>query len=160
MEQEFTALVKENNSLMHKVCNTYAASLDRDDLVQEILSRAWNSYANFKKASKFSTWFYKVCRNVCIDHIRKEKSKPVIVPITTDIAEGIAYKTDLLEKIKQGLRYETVINNLPIDEQQVIFMYMDGISFKEMQQITGITENALRVRVNRIRKRLILRYGK
>jgi RNA polymerase sigma-70 factor (ECF subfamily) len=160
MEKDFVALVKENNNLMHDVCNTYAALLARDDLVQEILLRAWSSYSRFKWNSKFSTWFYAICRNVCIDNVRRQKSKPLIVPITTDIAESIAYKTDLFEKIKQGLRYETVINNLPPDEQQIIFMYMDGLTFKEMQAITGIDENTLRVRVNRIKKRLILRYGK
>lgn len=160
MQQEFTQLVNENKNLIHHVCQTYAATLDREELVQEILLRAWTNFKNFQQNSKFTTWFYAVCRNTCIDQLRRNKSKPVIVPITNDIAECITYKTDIYEKIKQGMRYETVINNLPPDEQQIIFMYLDGISFKEIQNQTGIDECALRVRVSRIKKRLILRYGR
>lgn len=160
MQDNFTQLVNENKGIMHHVCNTYAATLDREELVQEILLGAWNSFANFKQQSKFTTWFYAVCRNICVDQLRRKMAQPVIVPITNDIAEGIAYKSDIYEKIKQGLRYETVINNLHPEEQQIIFMYLDGLSFKEIQNQTGIDEGTLRVRVSRIKKRLMLRYGK
>lgn len=160
MEKDFLQQIDDHKKLMHHVCNTYAASLDRDDLTQEILLNSWRSYSNWQKQSKFSTWFYVICRNVCINFMRKKASEPVIIPLTNDIAEGIAHKTDLYEKIKQGLRYETVINNLPVEEQLILFMYMDGISFKEIMSQTGIDENVLRVRINRIKKRLILRYGK
>lgn len=160
MEKEFISLVNENRAIMYKVCNVYAAKLSSEDLVQDILLRAWKNFKTFKKNSKFSTWFYAICRNTCIDYVRRKKAQPLIVPITNDIAEGIAYKSDIYEKIKQGMRYETVINNLPPEEQQIVFMYLDGLSFKEIESQTGINANTLTVRINRIKKRLILRYGK
>jgi RNA polymerase sigma factor (sigma-70 family) len=161
MENEFIALVNQNRGMMYHARNTYAASInEEDDLIQDMLFGAWKNFNTFKKSSKFSTWFYAICRNICIDRVRKKKSEPVIVPITNDIAEGIAYKSDLYEKIKQGIRYETVINNLPADEQQIVFMYLDGLSFKEIEAQTGIDGNTLRTRISRIKKRLMLRYGK
>lgn len=160
MQKEFTDLVTKNKKVIYHACKVYAAELNNEDLVQDILLRAWISFKTFNNSSKPTTWLYAVCRNTCIDYIRKKRSQPTMVPITNDIAEGIAHKTDLEEKIKQGLRYETVIDNLPPEERDIIFMYMDGLSFKEIKDQTGISEGVLRVRINRIKKRLILRYGK
>jgi len=160
MQKEFLALVNQNKNMMYHALKTYGASLNEDDLIQDILLGAWQNFKTFKNNSKFSTWFYAVCRNICIDRTRRKKAQPLIVPITNDIAESIAYKTDIYEKIKQGMRYEAVIGNLPIEEQQIVFMYLDGLSFKEIEAQTGIDGNTLRTRISRIKKRLMLRYGK
>ncbi|HHH30268.1 MAG TPA: sigma-70 family RNA polymerase sigma factor, partial [Polyangiaceae bacterium] len=46
---------------------------DADDAVQETFVRAWRAIARFDGRSKLSTWLYRVCVNVCLNHIRKRK---------------------------------------------------------------------------------------
>jgi len=46
---------------------------DADDAVQETFMRAWRAIARFDGRSQLSTWLYRVCVNVCLNHIRKRK---------------------------------------------------------------------------------------
>jgi len=46
-----------------------------EDAVQDVFLRMVASRQSFEKRSKFTTWLYTIARNLCIDHLRKQKHR-------------------------------------------------------------------------------------
>ena len=50
------------------------------DLYQEAFLKVYRSLARFRFESTFSTWLYRVVMNVCLDHLRRQKSRSEVQP--------------------------------------------------------------------------------
>ena len=48
-------------------------SEDARDLSQEAFIRLWEAAGSFRGRSRFSTWFYRLLVNLCLDHRRKHR---------------------------------------------------------------------------------------
>lgn len=161
-EKEFIENLNESKGIVYRVCNTYCNSYSREDLVQEIILEAFKSINNFKNNCKFSTWLYTIAKNVCISNLRKEKKKPRIEGLD-DYAEVLAESNnapELVKQLREAMRYNTVLDTIDEAYQSVFEMHLHGISYNEISQQTGISENLLRQYIHRIKQRLYLRYGK
>jgi RNA polymerase sigma-70 factor, ECF subfamily len=45
------------------------------DLYQEAFLKVYRSLGHFRSDCRFSTWLYRVVMNVCLDHLRRQKSR-------------------------------------------------------------------------------------
>jgi len=45
------------------------------DLYQEAFLKVYRSIGQFRREAKFSTWLYRVVMNVCLDHLRRQKTR-------------------------------------------------------------------------------------
>lgn len=52
-----------------------ASHADVEDLVQEVFVRVYRKIHTYKSQSSFSTWLYRVTRNVAISHVRKHAKR-------------------------------------------------------------------------------------
>jgi RNA polymerase sigma-70 factor (ECF subfamily) len=48
---------------------------EAQDLYQEAFLKVYRSLGRFRFDSRFSTWLYRVVMNVCLDHLRRQKSR-------------------------------------------------------------------------------------
>jgi RNA polymerase sigma factor (sigma-70 family) len=77
LEKEFLHIIRENQGIIHKVCNMYCdAEEDRNDLFQEIVAQLWKSFPTFRNESKVTTWMYRVGLNTAITSFKKNKRRP------------------------------------------------------------------------------------
>ncbi|MGI6778698.1 MAG: RNA polymerase sigma factor [Acetivibrionales bacterium] len=51
---------------------------DAADLAQEVFIKVYRYIKNFKEESSFSTWIFRITKNVCLDELRKRKNKHII----------------------------------------------------------------------------------
>jgi RNA polymerase sigma-70 factor, ECF subfamily len=151
-EKQFEKHIRENELLIHKVCRMYAyTTADREDLFQEVVIQLWNAYPNFKGESKFSTWLYKVALNTAITGLRKKKDfiesrEPAQLPEQTSEENG--------GRQEELRRLYNAIEQLNQVEKAIVMLYMEDKSYEEMEEILGMTQGNLRVKMNRIRDRL------
>lgn len=152
VEKQFEQRIKEHQLLIHKVCSLYAwEKSDRQDLFQDIVIQLWKAYPKFKGESKFSTWLYRVALNTAITGLRKQKDfidsyEPAALPQYEDEAG----KTEE-EQLKMLYQAIARLNEV---ERAVIMLYMEERSYEEMEEILGITQGNLRVKMNRIKEKL------
>lgn len=151
-EQQFIALLNENQKIVHKVCNLYMDSAsDREDLFQEITLQAWKAYGNFKGNSKFSTWLYRVALNTAITFFRKEKRMPQIY--SSDILpEQLPEAYNPVEEQVQAM-YKAIGELSKIDKA-VVMLYLEDYSYHDVGEMLGISANNVAVKMNRIKSRL------
>ena len=154
MEKEFLKIVQKNQGIIHKVCNIYCDfEEDRNDLFQEIVAQLWKSFPSFRKESKFSTWMYRVALNTAITSFKKKKRRPDQSSLSYDnfqIADE-KYDTKTEENIKQLHR---AVSQLTGVEKSIVLLYLENKKYEEIAEITGITQNYVRVKMNRIKKKL------
>lgn len=156
MEKEFLQIITENQGIIHKVCSIYCdLEEDRRDLFQEILVQLWKSYPSFRYESKFSTWMYRVALNTAITSFKKDKRKPDKTGLSFEnlqLAEEM-YDSGAEEQIKM---LNKAVAQLTGIEKSIILLFLEDKKYEEIAEITGITQNYVRVKMNRIKKKLKL----
>ncbi len=154
MEKEFLQIIQKNQGIIHKVCNLYCDSQeDRNDLFQEIVAQLWKSFPSFRKESKVSTWMYRVALNTAITSFKKSKRRPDQNSLTYENfqLEDEGYDTETEENIKM---LHAAVSQLTGVEKSIILLYLENRKYEEIAEITGITQNYVRVKMNRIKKKL------
>lgn len=154
MEQKFLQIIKKNQGIIHKVCSIYCDfNEDHNDLFQEIVTQLWKSFPNFRNESKVSTWMYRVALNTAITSFKKEKRRPDQARLTYEnfqvTDENYDSQTD--EDIKH---LHKAVSRLSGIEKSIILLYLENKEYEEIAEITGITQNYVRVKMNRIKKKL------
>jgi len=153
-QEEFVKLVQEHRSLLYKVCRVYCfTEADRQDLFQEMVIQLWRSYPTFRGESKFSTWLYRIALNTAISDLRKQNRRPSTTS-TDDIPPSLPDLTWPGEEEEQLQQLYTAINKLSDVEKALVMLYLEDRSYEEMEEIMGINQNNLRVKMNRIREKL------
>lgn len=156
-ETEFLQLLSANQGIIGKVCNIYCNQReDYEDLFQEITYQAWKGFSSFRGESKFSTWLYRIALNTAISSFRKKRPKIDLVPALPDTI--IDYTNETNDK-KQHLLW--AIKQLNEGERAIIALYLEEMSYQEIAEVIGMTENNVGVKINRIKNKLhqILNHG-
>jgi len=154
LEKEFLQIIQKNQGIIHKVCNIYCDTEDdRNDLFQEIVVQLWRSYPTFRNESKVSTWMYRVALNTAITSFKKSKRRPDQNRLTYENfqIEDEAYDTETEERIRS---LHKAVNHLTGIEKSIVLLYLENKKYEEIAEITGITQNYVRVKMNRIKKKL------
>lgn len=156
--KEFSEQISAHVGILHKICRSYKRDPDdRDDLFQEIVFNAWKSYPKFEGRSKFSTWLYRVALNTALYQNRKDRffdRKVELELIQHHVAVEVKEdNTDLLWM---------AINKLDELEKSIVVLYLEELPYKEISEITGLSENNVAVKLNRIKskmKKILEDYG-
>lgn len=154
LEKEFIERITQSQGIIHKVCGIYCKDEEhRKDLFQEVLIQLWKSYPSFRGDSKFSTWMYRVGLNVAIQDFKKSKRKPQEVLLSSDFQNipNIPKDDSFYEDMKLLYRAIDGLNKI---EKAIVMLYLEDKNNEEIAEITGITQNYVRVKMNRIKLKL------
>ncbi len=154
----FQRWLEDHRGIIVKVTRSFTSTpADGADLQQELLLKLWLSLPAFAGQSKPSTWIYRVCLNTALTWrrgtTRREKRiEPGVdlASVPTDAASPAdrAGDRELLEKLFAA------IHALPVSERALILLSLDGLAYREIADITGLTDNHVGVALTRARKRL------
>lgn len=154
-ERQFEKDIRQNELLIYKVCRIYAyTDEDRKDLFQEIVIQLWRAYPKFRGQSSFSTWLYRVAINTAISGLRKQKSgfitsyEPAALPVNASDENYAAVEEEQLRLLYKAIEQLTQI------EKAIVMLYMEDRSYDEMEDILGINQGTIRVKMNRIKQKL------
>ena len=154
MEREFLQIIKENQGIIHKVCNIYCDDQeDRNDLFQEIVAQLWKSFPTFRKESKFSTWMYRVALNTAITTFKRSKRRPDQSRLTYEnfLVKEDNYDAETDDEIKNLHRAVAQLSGI---EKSIVLLFLENKKNEEIADIVGVTQNYVRVKMNRIKKKL------
>jgi RNA polymerase sigma-70 factor (ECF subfamily) len=153
-EKRFINLINEHQGLIHKVCIMYENDQDaRNDLFQEIVLQLWKSFSTFRGEAKITTWMYRIALNTAISgyrkqtrHLKTEDLREMHFNIS-ELSSGDD-REEAIQKLQWAIRQLSEI------ERAMIMMALEEVPYDEIAETIGITQNNVRVRMNRIRERL------
>lgn len=124
----------------------------RNDLFQEIVLQLWRSFPTFRGEAKITTWMYRIALNTAISGLRKQGRSIKTEDIREKHFNFSDDNDDTLEENYQKLQW--AIRQLTEIERAMIMMALDEIPYDEIAETIGITQNNVRVRMNRIREKI------
>jgi RNA polymerase sigma-70 factor, ECF subfamily len=153
-EKKFITLINEHQGLIHKICFMYEQDQDcRNDLFQEIVLQLWKSFPTFRGEAKITTWMYRIALNTAISGYRKQK-RHIKTENLQDLHFNISENFSGAEMEEDFQRLQSAIRHLSEIERAMIMMALEEVPYDEIAQTIGITQNNVRVRMNRIREKL------
>jgi len=107
-------------------------SQDALDLSQESFIKAFRNIKRFDPERPFFPWFYKLLKNICLDHI-KRKSRAQEIPLD----EIRVFKEEREDKEMKEILWKG-IESLPFEQREVIILrYFQQLSYQEIAEITA-----------------------
>jgi RNA polymerase sigma-70 factor (ECF subfamily) len=157
-EATFRRWLDEHIGLILKVVRGCTASPpDQDDLFQEVLVNVWSSIRAFRGEAKETTWIYRVAFNTAMAWRRVERRRRVGQETFLKFDVSPRVQPSHLDSLPEQEIVEqlyTAIRQLPKVDASLALMHLDGLSYQEMAEVLGISENYIGVKLNRIRKQL------
>lgn len=158
-EQEaiFRRWFDQHLGLMLKVVRGCAAPQDQDDLFQDVLVQVWSSIPAFRGEAQETTWIYRVAFNTALAwrRVQRRRRDGHARYLEFDASPGSQPShADLPREQEIVERLYAAIRQLPKVDASLALMHLDGLSYQEMAEVIGISENYIGVKLNRIRKQL------
>jgi RNA polymerase sigma-70 factor (ECF subfamily) len=151
-QAEFLELVEQHKGIIVKICSIYTRlPEEREDLFQEIIVQLWRAWPSFKGLSKFSTWLYRIALNTSISGLRKKKTDLIYMD-SMQMPERV-YEDDQTRKEQRSVLYQA-IHSLPEIDRAVVMLFLEEKSYEEMEDILGISQGTLRVKMARAKEKL------
>ncbi|GAB2485180.1 RNA polymerase sigma factor [Algoriphagus taiwanensis] len=154
-EAQFESLYLDHKDKIYRLCLGFVREKElANDLFQEILIKIWRHLESFKGESEISTWIYRIAYNTALTHTAKEKKKAIQqtdFPENLDLAEPESYTQ---EKENQLHALYKAISSLPELDRIIATLLLEGTPYKSIAEISGISENYVAVKVNRIKTAL------
>jgi len=153
VQDEFLSILNENRGIIRKVCHLYGRDeAGKEDLYQEIVIQLWKSYSSFRGESKFSTWMYRIALNTAISDLRKQ-TRRVQLQFPEFVPRDLADENDKIKEEQLKQMY-AAIQQLSEVEKAVVMLYLEDKTYEEMEEVLGISNGNLRVKMNRIKDKL------
>lgn len=158
--QHFADLVKRYQNFVFTITLRYTDSReDAEEISQDIFVKAYKSLADFRGASKFSTWLYTIVTTTCITFLRKKKlqthslDNEKVFEVADSVDSGMR-ANQVEQKSRTNMVNEAIKMLNPDDAKMITLFYKGEQSLDEISQILGIEPNAAKVRLHRARQRL------
>lgn len=131
------------------------SKIEPEDILQEVFLKAWKNLPRFQGEASLYTWLFSIARNLCIDELRKQKSRKKISPIPVEDFELEADRFSNEDEREEILLLRKAIAELPEMLRSVVIMKsIDGMTYPEISQINGVNVQTLKNRMFRARKLL------
>lgn len=153
LEASFEELIDSNKEKIYRICKVYAMRPhEPQDLFQEIVFQAWKSFPKFRGQSSVSTWIYRIALNVALG--QKGKSSREKENLTQ--LNSIQFYEEEVEDIQgEKLRaMHSCISQLGDVDKTLIVLFLEGLAYKEIGEVTGLNENHVAVKMKRARTKL------
>jgi len=137
---------------MRRIAGVYAGDDgEEDDLYQEILVQVWRSLPTFRGNASAGTWLYRVALNTALTWRRKATKRfswrTAGGPLTDEVPA-----TSQDSQRSQAAILADFLSTLGGPDRSVLLLYMEGLSYQEIADVTGLSVGAVGVRLHRMKQ--------
>lgn len=132
---------------------------DAEEVAQDVFIKAYKYLADFRGASKFTTWLYTIVNNTCISFLRKKKlevhslDNERVFETADNMDSGMqANQVEQKSRVQMVNRAISLLN--PDDAGILTLFYKGEQSLEEIAQVLKVETNTAKVRLHRARTRL------
>jgi RNA polymerase sigma-70 factor, ECF subfamily len=126
---------------------------DAQDLTSEVFLKTWQYIIDGNKVNNLNALFYRIARNLVIDHYRKATAKNELSIERDDLEQKQVLLVDEVEKIETKIRMENIADKLKDlkDEYRevIILRFVEGLSIGEIAQVSDKKKGAVRITLYR-----------
>jgi len=140
---------------------------DAEDVMQDALIRTYRHVGTIKDPGAFRTWLFRTVRNACLMKRRRRVDEPapaqmesLSVPpdrspgdaVVQDVAAAGKGPEELALNSWLGVRLRKALAQLPGSYRMIVLLReMEGLSTREVAEVTGMSEDNVKTRLHRAR---------
>jgi RNA polymerase sigma-70 factor, ECF subfamily len=155
-EAAFAELARRYQRRVFAICvRVLGSPQDAEDATQETFVKLARHAGSFRGESKVSTWLYRVARNVCTDHVRRDARRPATPTAAVADLDEAPTTQDASAAVETGETLRTALNVLDERSRQLLLLVaVDGLSYVDAAAVLDLPVGTVKSRVSRARVRL------
>ena len=155
LEARLQRLLSANQAALRRMVASYVRSLeDQKDLQQEIALAVWRSLPGFRGDCSEKTFLLRIAHNRCLTFLQSQKSSVSLEADRMDPQDRQPDAEDraLREEEKDGLLQ--AVRALPLIYREIVLLALEGLDYREISEVVGISESNVGARLSRARQQL------
>jgi RNA polymerase sigma-70 factor (ECF subfamily) len=146
-EARFAGVAQEYGARLYTVAFRLLGNrTDAEDAVQRALLKCFAARDTYSTQWAISTWLYRALTNVCIDELRRRRSRVVAMQASAEIGPRQAGAGTAGERVD----VERALQQVPHEARVLLALhYVDGLSFGELARVRGISINTVKSQLAR-----------
>jgi RNA polymerase sigma-70 factor (ECF subfamily) len=143
----FDELMRRHERPIYYLAMRYLRDHDEaSDIMQRTFIKAFEKLAEFRQRSLFRTWLYRIAINLCKNRLRDLQRWKKVDPEEEVTLETPATAEHALDAEQRQALLEQAVEKLPKKQRQTLELRVFGnLSFREVAEVMGSTENAAKV---------------
>ena len=166
----FDRLVLKYQDRIFNLCFRMLGDYDEAcDSAQETFIKVYRNIHAFKFKSAFSTWLYRIAINTCKNNISslsyrmRKKSVRLDAPAKNmdddngpiEVRDDSSNPANIYEKKERDVIIQKAIESLPAKQRMLVVLRdIEGKSYEEIVEITGLKEGTVKSKLSRARQGL------
>jgi RNA polymerase sigma-70 factor (ECF subfamily) len=138
---------------------------EAEDIAQEVFVRVYFSLGTLREPGQFEPWLYRIAKNAAMDYLRRRRRLRF-----SDLSEEQVFAAERAEAMRDSVaerdreRMRELAHELldllgPEDRSLLVMKEIEGLSVKQLCDVFGASENTIKVRLFRARKRVLGRWS-
>ncbi|MBA6389607.1 sigma-70 family RNA polymerase sigma factor [Colwellia sp. BRX10-3] len=170
-QEIFINWISEHEKLLRHIINGFeAVPAIQEELFQEIALNIWRALPSFRADSAAKTFIARIAHNVLATHVAKavktvktEQDFQSVDSIQSS-NEAVGHDTSVcpqltpyqsLDQNQRQQRLAQAIRQLKLEQQQVITLALEGMSYQDIADVLAISTNLVGVRLQRAKAKLM-----
>ena len=138
-----------------RLAATYTNTLsDRDDLLQEIAFAIWQALPKFRGECSERTFAFRIAHNRGITYLSRIRAQATDPIEEIDVRDPTPGPESNLSQRQRAVKLKEAVRRLPLAYRQVIMLTLEGLGYKEISEVLGISESNVGARLTRARQLL------
>jgi len=160
----FAPIVETHQERLFRLCERLLGDAEEArDAAQDVFLKAYRKAADVRPQGQVYTWLYRIAVNHCLNKLRRRKLVRFLrwdAPAEGDFPafdppDRAADPAATLEARRRWQATRLAIDNLPENQRSVLVLVrFEGLSYKQVAEVLGITEGAVESRLVRAMRRL------
>lgn len=154
----FESLVRSTADAVYGHAYRYFADAGTaEDAVQEVYLKVFRSLGTFDGRSSFTTWLFRVTRNVCLDMLRAGRRRPVPVDPLDAVTAPVG---DIADEAVASAALERALASLPPEDRDAFnAVALFDLSYEQAAEALETPVGTVKSRVHRARRSLVTLLG-
>lgn len=154
-DQFFEETLNNHHSMISRVVSSYEMKPSlQEELYQEISVALWKALAKFENQSNIKTYVLSIAHKRAVSHVAKHVKEPNSVDIGNYEFAGEKCPSEQMSKNQKMNRLMMALRELSLADRQLVTLALEGISYKDISKILGLSVSNVGVRLNRAKNKL------
>ena len=152
--QEFKDKVLPAKHKLYRLANFMLQNKEEaEDILQDVFLKLWTNKHKLHAYNSIEAFAMSITKNLCLDKMKANKRKQQVDVLDMEIDSNEANPYQRFELADSISKVQNLLTALP-DQQKLILHLRDveGCSFEEIEQVTKLSINNIRVILSRARK--------
>jgi RNA polymerase sigma factor (sigma-70 family) len=155
LEGRFNGLLEMHGPSLARVAGSYARDpAEREDVLQEVAIAIWRALPTFRGECSERTFVFRIAHNRGISRLARRGPATTALAEDLELADPTPSQEQTLATEEQAQHLVAAVQRLSIGYRQVVTLALEGLTYREIAEVLGITESNVGARLTRARQLL------